>query len=170
MPLRTAAQLQDTDMLPLAIGNLAGDNRKTTLADLKSVTQGQNIGISQSSTVLFVPALPFFAIPSLNLIVQSGKYRIDFSSYIQSQTGGDGEIEYQIVFNTNTSLTGYDPTDVPIVGSDRKQSAIAVYNWNIVTQGIITLANPVIIKVLVKSTGTDGVNVYTRSLNALKLS
>jgi hypothetical protein len=170
MPARTSAQIQDTDMLPVAIGTLAGDNRKVLIGDLKAIMQGQNIGISQPSIVLFVPALPFFAIPSLNLVLPAGKYKIDFSTYIQSQTAGDGELEYEIVFNTNTSLVNYDPTDVPIFGSDRKQSAIGPYNWNAFTQGLLTNSNPVIIKVLVKSVGTDGVNIFTRSLNALKLS
>jgi hypothetical protein len=168
LPPRSAAQLLDTDMLPLAIGTMLGDNRKTTIGDLKAVMQPTVFSSSQTLPVSFSVALPFFVIPGLNVILQPGVYKIDFSSFMEAGSG-DCSIAYRIVYNSNTSIVTSDPTDLTLAGSIRKASASTLHS-TLFSQGILTLTAPAIVKVAVQSSGPNEASIINRILIAVKLS
>lgn len=163
--------LADTDQFPFVVGSALGDNRKITWGDLKLLFQTYG-GITQSvQTSNYTNTNSASAvIPNLNLILTEGKYLINFNASIGAGAV-DTDMTYSILYNTNSALTSYDPSDSLLSGSLRSQSIVALKNESISSTGLVLVVpagSTYIVKLNMYEATGQSYTVSNRVLNALK--
>lgn len=163
--------LADTDQFPFVVGSALGDNRKITWGDLKLLLQTYG-GITQSvQTSNYTNTNSVnTVIPNLNLILTEGKYLINFNASLGAGVV-DTDMTYSILYNTNSSLTSYDPSDSLLSGSLRSQSIVALKNESISSTGLVLVVpagSTYIVKIDMYEATGQSYTVSSRVLNALK--